>query len=157
MASALGSVALMIAIGSTGGGWFRSTAPANTLPPGPGLGWGFANGNPDGYGWFDRGIALPVYTGRNPDYFFPRYYAMPPEQMFLGTYYNPYLTRGQRFIPYTGCGGPHPASNPPLASAATPYEPYLDTLNNTPRGQVPVFNGRVEATPVNPGTTGLRP
>ncbi|WP_435016102.1 hypothetical protein TA3x_003662 [Tundrisphaera sp. TA3] len=157
MASALGSIALMIAISSTGGGLFRSTYPENTLPPGPGLGWGFANGNPDGYGWVDYGTALPIASGRNPDYYFPRYFAQPPTQMFLPSYYNPYLTRGQRFIPYTGCGGPHPASGPPMVSAATPYQPYQETLNNTMRTQVPAFNGRVEATPVNPGTTGLRP
>ena len=47
------------------------------------------------------------------DYYFPRYLAVPPEQMFMQTYYNPFETRGQRYIPFAGAGGDHPAGGPP--------------------------------------------
>ena len=77
--------------------------------------------------------------------------------MFMPNYYNPFISRGQRFLPYSGCGGPHPVSGPPMASAIETVHPYTETLNETPRISVPNFSGRVEATPVNPGTTGLRP
>ena len=75
------------------------------LPPGPGDGWGFPNGFPDGYGWADYGPYLPLNADRTADYYFPRYYVVPPEQMFFPTYYNPYETRGQRYIPYVADGG----------------------------------------------------
>jgi len=77
--------------------------------------------------------------------------------MFMPQYDNPYVSRGQRFIPFTGCGGPHPASGRPAASAEESLHPYGETLNNQPRTAIPTFNGRVEAQPVNPGSTGLRP
>ncbi len=157
MVSSIASIALALSVASTGGLFHRPQGGGHILPPGPGYGWGFPNGNPDGYGWYDVGTALPLATGRTPDYFFPRYLALPAQQMFLPSYYNPYLTRGQRFIPFTGCGGPHPASGPPTGSAMTPYQPYQETMGNAPRVQVPAFTGRVEATPLNPGTTGLRP
>jgi len=75
----------------------------------------------------------------------------------MPNYYNAYISRGQRFLPYVGCGGPHPLSGQPVASAVEPVNPYRQTLNETPRTAVPAFSGRVEATPVNPGSTGLRP
>ena len=59
------------------------------LPPGPGDGWGFPNGFPDGYGWFDHSPYLPLNADRTAEYYFPRYYVVPPEQMFFPTYYNP--------------------------------------------------------------------
>jgi hypothetical protein len=124
---------------------------------GPGLGWGYRNGNPDGYGWVDYSQGLPLGNNRTSDYYFPRYHAVPADQMFFPTYYNPYITRGQRFIPNTNCGGDHLAGGPPTASAATPLHPYNDTLGTRVLRPQPTFNGRVEATPINPGTSGLRP
>jgi hypothetical protein len=124
---------------------------------GPGFGWGFRNGAPDGYGWVDYSQGLPLGINRNPDYYFPRYHAVPADQMFFPTYYNPYITRGQRFIPFTNCGGDHPAGFPPVAPANMPYHPYNDTLGTQVLRPQPTFNGRVEAPPINPGTSGLRP
>ncbi len=74
---------------------------------------GYRNGNPDGYGWFDHGVMMPLTADRTPDYYFPRYMVVPPTQLFMPNYYNPYVSRGQRFIPFAGCGGPHPVSGPP--------------------------------------------
>ena len=68
------------------------------------------------------------------EYYFPRYWSIPAEQMFLPTYYNPYAMRGQRYIPYTGCGGCHPAGGPPTASAMTPVNPYNETIGIGPAG-----------------------
>jgi hypothetical protein len=124
---------------------------------GPGPGWGFRNGNPDGYGWVDYSQGLPLGANRSPDYHFPRYHSVPADQMFFPTYYNPYLSRGQRFLAYSNCGGDHPAGHPPAASAAMPYHPYNDTLGTQPLRPQPSFNGRTEAQPINPGTSGLRP
>ncbi len=124
---------------------------------GPGLGWGFRNGNPDGYGWVDYSQGLPLGINRSPDYYFPRYHAVPADQMFFPTYYNPYLSRGQRFIPFSNCGGDHPAGSPPRATAVMPMHPYNDTLGNRALRPQPAFNGRVEAPAINPGTSGLRP
>jgi hypothetical protein len=128
-----------------------------TLPDGPGYGWGFSNGNPDAYGWFDHGVLLPLGANRVGEYYFPRYYALPPEQAFLQSYYNPYITRGQRYVAYVGCGGLHPAGGPPTGSAETPVHPYQDTIGSGPRISIPSFNGRIEAPPVNSGATGLTP
>ena len=58
------------------------------VPPGPGLGFGFLNGNPDGYGWVDYGVFLPLGADRTAEYYFPRYFAVPATQMFPQTYYN---------------------------------------------------------------------
>jgi hypothetical protein len=157
MVSMVGSVTLLIAMGSTGGIFFNRNPNNLVQPPLPGYGAGYQNGNPDGYGWVDFGVNLPLTADRTPDYYFPRYLAVPPTQMFLPNYYNPYISRGQRFLPFTGCGGLHPASGPPAASAMEPVHPYSETLNTTPRVSAPRFSGRVEAPPVNPGTTGLRP
>jgi hypothetical protein len=166
MASTIVSVALALAVGSSGGLFGRAPQGGRILGPGPGYGWGFPNGNPDGYGWFDPGDALPLGADRTPDYFFRRYWAVPVDTMCFPTYYNPYVMRGQRYIPYTGCGGGacpgyggsfHPASGPPSGSAETPVHPYNETIGSGPVTRVPRFSGRVEAPPVNSGGTGLTP
>ena len=74
------------------------------LPPGPGDGWGYPNNSPDAYGWDHYGPYLPLSGDRTAEYYFPRYFAVPPEQMFLQTYYNPYETRGQRYLPFAAGG-----------------------------------------------------
>jgi hypothetical protein len=102
------------------------------------------------------GYNLPLHDGRVSEYFFPRHFALPPEQLFFPQYYNPYQMRGQRYIPYSGMGGPHDLGRPP-APSLTPVHPYQETLGSTPRRPLPVLNGRVEAPPVNTGGTGLRP
>jgi hypothetical protein len=126
-------------------------------PPGPGDGWGFPNNNPDGFGWHDPGPLLPLGADRDSEYFFPRYYVAPVDQMFMGTYYNPYWNRGQRYIPYTGNGGCHPMGGPPLDSALSAVRPYTSLTNNRPVVPVPRLNGRVEAPVDNSGKTGLTP
>jgi hypothetical protein len=127
------------------------------LPDGPGDGWGFPNGNPDGYGWAPFGPYLPLGSNRISDYYFPRYNAVPPEQMFFPTFYNPYLTRGQRYLPYVGGGGEHPAGGAPVGPAEMPIHPYASERENKPVTAVPRYNGRVEAPPVPSGGTGLTP
>jgi hypothetical protein len=129
------------------------------VPDGPGYGWGFPNGNPDGYGWWDHGYCLPLGANRTAEYYFPRYFSVPAPQAFLPSYYNPYVTRGQRYIAYTGCSntGLHPAGGPPIGSALTPVHPYQDTIGSGPQVNLPAFRGRVEAPPVNSGSTGLTP
>jgi hypothetical protein len=164
MTTLIVSMGLVLAASSTGqhaaggppcahcgqGGWI--------MPPGPGYGWGFPNGNPDGYGFWDPGVHLPLGADRTVDYFFRRYYSVPADQMFMASYYNPYVTRGQRYLPYSGCApGSHPAGGPPLGSANLPVHPYSDTLGTGPRVPIPAFNGRVEAPPVNSNGTGLTP
>jgi hypothetical protein len=132
-----------------GGGWI--------LPPGPGDGWGFPNGSPDGLGWYSVGDRLPLGADRTPEYYFPRYLAVPPEQMFIPTYYNPYVTRGQRYIPYAGGGGDHPAGGPPISPSIMPMAPkYESEYAGTPPPQ-PTLNGRTDAPPINSGSTGLTP
>jgi hypothetical protein len=159
MVSSIVSFALAIAVGSTGGVHAgHAPAPAGRiLGPGPGAGWGFPNGNPDGYGWFDHGTALPLGANRTAEYYFPRYLAVPPDQLFLPTYYNPYVMRGQRYIPYAGCGGDHPMGGPPVGSASTPVYPYSVTVGSGPQVPLPTFSGRVEASPITSGGTGLTP
>jgi hypothetical protein len=165
MASALASLALALALGSPGAGPYHSHGPSHShyqhpgriLPPGPGAGWGFPNGNPDGYGWYDVGTSLPLGADRTPDYFFPRHLAVPAEQFFLPTYFNTYVTRGQRYIPYSGCGGAHPAGGPPQGSTASPIHPYLEGAGAVPEVRLPRFSGRVEASPITPGGSGLVP
>ncbi|GAC1447569.1 MAG: hypothetical protein NVSMB9_29890 [Isosphaeraceae bacterium] len=173
MGSSIVSLALLLSVGASGqashvcnnecqhsrqsaiGRFFQGEG--RILAPGPGYGWGFRNGNPDGYGWFDPGTALPLGANRTPEYYFPRYNALPPPQLILPGYYNSYVTRGQRYLPFAGCGGEHPAGGPPVGSAYTPTHPYLDTLGNGPSVAVPAFSGRIEAPPVNSGGTGLTP
>jgi len=157
MGSLVGSIALLTALSSTGGIFFNRNPNNHVLPPQPGFGTGYVNGNPDGYGYVEIGDRMPLIADRTPDYFFRRYTAVPATQLFMPNYYNAYISRGQRFIPFAGCGGPHPMSGQPAASAAEAVHPYQETLNETPRTAVPSFTGRVEAMPVNPGTTGLRP
>lgn len=128
------------------------------LPPGPGDGWGFPNGDRVNAGWYSPGDRLPLGADRTADYYFPRYFASPPEQMFLGTYYNPYVNRGQRYIPYTGAGGDHPAGGPPLDSAETPVYPYTSLDNSQPVTTVPTLGGKVDAQPLPAsGGSGLTP
>jgi hypothetical protein len=157
MTASIGSLVLACALASTGG-WFQHQRQGGwILPPGPGYGWGFPNDNPDKYGWVDNGIYLPLGADRTPDYYFPRYLAIPFQQLVFPSYYNPYVTRGQRYIPYSGGGGAHPMGGPPLGSALTPLHPYQDTLGSGPTVAVPPLSGNVEAPPINPGSTGLTP
>jgi len=157
MSSSLASLALICAMVSPGGLFHHRQNGGWILPPGPGYGWGFPNGNPDGFGWFDNGIYLPLGADRIPDYYFPRYFALPPEQLMFPSYYNPYISRGQRYIPYAGRGGEHPMGGPALGSAVLPMHPYNDSLGSGPTVRMPTFSGRAEAPPVNSGTTGLAP
>jgi hypothetical protein len=157
MACMVGSVTILVAMSSTGGLFFHRNPNNLVLPPQPGYGVGFVNGNPDGYGWVNPGVLLPLTADRTPDYFFPRYLALPATQQCLPNFYNPYISRGQRFIPYAGCGGLHPASGPPTATAVEAMHPYTETLNNQPRTAIPTFSGRVEAAPDTSTSTGLRP
>jgi len=150
------SMTLAMALSSTAGHFQHSSVP-RILPDGPGYGWGFPNGNPDGYGWFDYSTWLPLGANRTEEYYFPRYFTVPVEQMFMPNYYNPYLTRGQRYISYTGCGGDHPAGGVPRGSANTPIHPYAETLGTGRSVPFRPFTGRVEATPINSGASGLTP
>ena len=156
MVSLIAPMTLWLAVGSTSGIFFNRNPNNHVLSPS--LNIGFPNGNPDGYGYVEIGECMPLTADRTPDYFFRRYNALPPTQMFFPGYYNPYISRGQRFLPFTGCGGPHPMSGQPAASAEERVHPYNETLGNTPRtAESPTFSGRVEAPPVNPGSSGLRP
>jgi hypothetical protein len=128
------------------------------LPPGPGAGWGFPYSETDSTGWYDPGSFLPLGADRTTDYYFPRYLAVPPEQGFMGTYYNPYWNRGQRYIPYTGNGGEHPMGGPAPDSAITPIRPYSALSSARAVVPVPRLQGRVEASTMdNSGKTGLTP
>lgn len=132
------------------GGW--------VLPPGPGDGWGFPNGDPNGAGWYDPAGYLPLGADRTPSYFFPRYFSAPPQQMFLSTYYNAYQDYGQRYLPYIGAGGDHPAGGPPLDTAETPMTPYSSLNNSRPVVTPPRLQGRVQAPPLPAsGGSGLTP
>lgn len=159
MVSLVGSMTLWMAVGTTSGIFFNRDPNNHVVPPG--IGVGFPNGNPDGFGWFQYGDRIPLGADRNPDYYFHRYNAVPATQLFFPSYYNPYISRGQRFLPYAGCGGcVHPMSGPPIRSAEEHVHPYSETLNpsNAPQTSAPApFTGRVEAPPVSPGSTGLRP
>lgn len=122
------------------------------LPPGPGHGWGFRNGAPDGYGWYDPGTttSLGFQGDRTDDYYFRRYHAVPACQLFFPTYYNAYVMRGQRYIPYTNCGGFHPAGGAPSGSALTPVRPYDMAGGREPVVPVPTFSGTISAPPLPP-------
>jgi hypothetical protein len=75
----------------------------------------------------------------------------------MGTYYNPYVMRGQRYLPYAGNGGCHPVGGPPLDTALTQVRPY-SSLNDTKAvTPIPRLNGRVLAPVENSGKTGLTP
>src|SRR5262249_19585928 len=127
------------------------------LPPGPGNGWGFPNGFPDGYGWAAYGPYLPLKADRTAQDFFPRHFAVPPPPTFLSAYYNPYETRGQRYLPYVADGGAHPAGGAPLSSSDLPVRPYASMPGRTPAAAVPRLNGRAEVPFVPSGTSGLTP
>lgn len=158
MASTVFSITLAFAIGSTGGLFHRNTREGGRIEgPGPGNGWGFPNGNPDEYGWHEIGDALPLGANRTPDYYFRRYYGAPAEQLYFPNYYNPYVSRGQRYILFAGCGGCHPAGGAPTGSAMLPEHPYNDTIGTGPRTTLPRFNGRVQAQPIISGGSGLTP
>jgi hypothetical protein len=167
MASTIVSLTLALAAGA---GTWQGNAPSRPVSPrphaggrivvdGPGNGWGFPNNNPDGYGHVDFGTALPLSSNRIAEYYFPRYFAVPANQAFLPSYYNPYLTRGQRYVSYAGCGSAadHPMSGPPMASAVTPIHPYQESIGRGARVPVPPFSGRIEAPPIDSGSTGLTP
>jgi len=129
------------------------------LPPGPGDGWGFPNGSLSTAGWYDHGAFLPLGGDRTAEYFFPRYNSVPPEQMFFPTYYNPFVTRGQRYLPYVADGGAHPAGGPPLGPADLPVTPYAAVRNTSPSTSVPSLGGRHDAriAPIPSGGSGLTP
>ena len=163
MTSAIVSFALVLASGTTAWPGFLGEHIRNfhnggrITAPGPGNGYGFPNNNPDGVGWVYYGTSLPLGADRTGEYYFPRHFTIPADQLFMPTYYNAYVTRGQRYIPYVGCGGAHAASGPPMGSGLTPVHPYNDTIGSGPRVSLPAFSGRVEAAPVNSGGTGLTP
>ena len=128
------------------------------MPDGPGDGWGFPNNNPDGYGWTDYSTYVPLGANRTTDYYNPRYWSLLPTQTFPTTFYNPFVSQGQRFISYTGCGGAHPFGGPAPESAVMTPEPYTqESQMHTPRVQPPRFGGRVEAPPIPSGASGLIP
>ncbi len=127
------------------------------LPPGPGDGWGFPNGFPDAYGWADYGPYLPLAADRTAEYYFPRYFTVPPEQMWFPTYYNPYESRGQRYLPYVAAGGAHPAGGAPLGPSDHEVRPYASMPGNRPFTAVPTLNGRTEVPFIPSGTSGLTP
>jgi hypothetical protein len=114
------------------------------VPPGPGDGWGFLNGNPDGYGFVDYGVFLPTGADRTAEYYFPRYFSAPPNQMFPASYFDPYETRGQRYIPYCGAGGDHPMGGPPISSSHLPVNPFARITDDVPVVRVPNLNGNIE-------------
>ena len=157
MVSAIASVLLTISMASTGGLKNRLQGGGRILPPGPGNGWGFPNGQPDGYGYYDYGTYLPLGADRTPEYYFPRNFALPIAQLVPNTYFNPYVTNGQRYIPFVNCGGIHPAGGPARASAALPVSPYENVVGNRPVVAPPNFTGRVESAPVPSGGSGLIP
>ena len=82
---------------------------------------------------------------------------MPPEQIWFPTFYNPYETRGQRYLPYVADGGAHPAGGAPPGPADLPVRPYGSMPGRTPAVTVPRLNGRAESPYVTSGTSGLTP
>jgi hypothetical protein len=157
MAGALALLAAVMALGGAGFGQDLSHAShgGRGLPPGPGNRRGFFRGDPDGVGRQGHETPLPLGANRTTAYYFRRSLALPPEQLFLPSYYNAYVTRGQRYIPYAGCGGEHPAGGPPRAPGDLPVHPYLEDTGSGPVVPLPTFSGRVEAWRINPGSVGL--
>src|SRR5262249_41384536 len=94
MSATVVAVSLTLAMNSFGLGGapvparFQDLSFRYLVPPGPGNGWGFLNGSPDGYGWVSYGVYLPLGADRTAEYFFPRYLAVPAAQMFPETYYD---------------------------------------------------------------------
>ncbi len=135
----------------------QARGQSHFLPPYPGDGVGFPNDDPDLFGWIDEGTFLPLGADRTPEYYFPRYFSAPPDQLFLETYWNPFTTAGQRYLPYCGAGGDHPAGHEPLATADLPVSPYQALPDTGPIVPVPRLRGRVEAAPITSGGSGLTP
>ncbi len=163
MSSAIVTMSLALAVNAFGlghagyEGHHDLDRPLYILPDGPGDGWGYPNGAADGYGWFTHGVYLPLGANRTPEYYFPRYFAAVPAQMFPGTYYNCFETRGQRYIPYTGGGGDHPMGGPPISTSHLPVSPYTANPEDVPQADVPKLNGVIEAQPLSSGSSGLTP
>lgn len=150
-------VMLMSCVVLTAGHTHTPPPEGGELGPGPGYGWGFRNGNPDGYGFWDQGSKLAICGSRTTEYYLQRYMMMPAEQLMFPQYFNPYVMRSQRYIPYTGCGGCHPFSAP-ITPTTLSMEPY----DEGPASQekvvsIPRFIGTAETTPINSGSSGLLP
>jgi len=153
MTATIISVGLTLAMNSFGLGYEPSHGhghkhdgvPRYILPPGPEDGWGFPNGAPDHYGWVDYGPYLPLGADRTAEYFYPRFNSVPVQQMFFPTYYNPFESRGQRYIPYVAAGGDHPAGGLPLGPSDLPVTTADAMPDAGPVTTVPRLNGRVEA------------
>ena len=124
---------------------------------GTGLRMGISQRQHDGYGWYNTAGYLPIGADRTPEYYFPRYLSALPTQLFMPTYYNSYVSRGQRYVPYVACGGWHPAGGGPTGSSRMPRHPAEDEAAGRPEIPYPRYSGRVQAMPINPGRTGLTP
>jgi hypothetical protein len=165
MTATIVTVGLTLAMNSFGLGYEPSHGhghkhhgqPRYILPSGPENGWGFPNGAPDHYGWVDYGVYLPLGADRTAEYYFPRYFSAPPEQMFIPTYYNPFETRGQRYIPYVAAGGDHPMGSLPLGPSDLPVTTSDAMPDAGPVTTVPRLNGRVEAPVTSSGSSGVTP
>ncbi len=147
-------------------GFFRKPGPFQYVPqqrirflkPGQLSPVGRINGNPDAYGWVDFTYKLPLGDNRTSEYYFPRYLTVPPEVIFLPTYYNPYRSRGQYYTPYTGWGGYHRLGIPVVSPYLTPKTPYRESLAANPNGpNAPRLIGTVESPPQTSSSTGLTP
>ena len=94
---------------------------------------------------------------RTAEYYFPRYFAVPPEQMFLQTYYNPFETRGQRYLPYVGRRWCSPGGRRTAWAGRSAGLSLRGGERHHPRHAVPRLNGRSQAAPIASGTSGLTP
>jgi hypothetical protein len=164
MTAAIVSIGLTLAANSFGLGYepayrhvYKHSIPRYILPPGPGDGWGFPNGAADDYGWVDYGCYLPLGADRIAEYYFPRFNSVQADQLFVPTYYNPFETRGQRYIPFVAAGGDHPAGGLPLGPSDLPVTTRDAMPDKGPVTPVPRLNGRVEAPPTPAGASGLTP
>lgn len=165
MTAAIVTVGLTLAVNSFGLGYEPShghghkhqSDPRYILPPGPEDGWGFPNGAADRYGWVNYGVYLPLGADRISEYYFPRYFSAPPPQMFTPTYYNPFETRGQRYIPYVAAGGDHPLGGLPLGPSDLPVTTSDAMPDSGPVTTVPSLKGRVEAPVAPSGGSGMTP
>jgi hypothetical protein len=154
----IGQLAILMSCMVLSAGHTHTPPPeGGELGPGPGLGWGFPNGNPDGYGFWDQGSKLAICMDRTTEYYVQRYMMLPPEQLMLPQYFNPYIMRSQRYIPYTGCGGCHPFSQPitPTTLSMRPYDEGPSSQSKAVN--IPRFIGTSETTPINSGSSGLLP
>ena len=161
MASSIASMLLMLSVSASGGLFQGLFQPGGRIMnDGPGPGWGFRNGNPDGYGWVDPYSQEASPLGRQPD----ARLLLPPLPRRAGR--PDVLPDVLQPVP-----DPRPAvrplhqlrRRPPRGPPAgrprpnMPIHPYNDTLGTQVLRPQPAFNGRVEAPPINPGTSGLRP